>query len=411
VSLLACGRSDRHPQADSAARWLRARAGAVGATCEEHSRGWRVSRTAAASADSAGGTSYDGGGQSAPTRVPISVPMRGRSIAKPPPNPAATLPVIKPAARILGRAIDRILLCELWNRANAPLVCWQSGKRSARWPEKLLTFWMVFPAARLPDSMTSMTWTNCRPDAKDSHREDGGLTEANAKDAYRQVGKANLELEWITGRPADGLCDRVRKEEVSEESTNSASGDTYPKQIQQKYFQPTLAGPTTPVQNEMTRCNNHRQDGEAEHTDRNTVQCIPLLEEYCRRHLWAAGGDSLRVSGLLTAVPAGGLGGQSPRLRSEPRSLTATARGCRPESGRQGWHGVTHPTHRNSATAALTDCLAAASDTGPGAGVFCGKDVLHARARSLLPEKDSKIVGEDDGESDLRRTQLCAHHS
>jgi hypothetical protein len=29
------------------------------------------------------------------------------------------------------RAIDRILLCELRNHANAPLVCWQPGKRSA----------------------------------------------------------------------------------------------------------------------------------------------------------------------------------------------------------------------------------------------------------------------------------------
>ena len=41
-----------------------------------------------------------------------------------------------------------------------------------------------------------------RPSAKDSTRDDRGLTEAiaqahgdNAKDAYRQVGKTNLELE------------------------------------------------------------------------------------------------------------------------------------------------------------------------------------------------------------------------
>jgi hypothetical protein len=104
-------------------------------------------------------------------------------------------------------------------------------------------FWMVFPGARLPDSMTSMTWTTVAPHAKDSHGDDGGLTEAiapahgdNAKDAYRQVGKANLELEGITGRPADGLRDRVRNEEVTEESTNSASRNTDPKQIQQKDF-------------------------------------------------------------------------------------------------------------------------------------------------------------------------------
>ena len=81
------------------------------------------------------------------------------------------------------------------------------------------------------------------PYAKDSHSHDGGLTEAiapahsdNAKNAYRQVGKANLELEGITGRPADGLRDRVRNEEVTEESTNSASRNTDPKQIQQKDF-------------------------------------------------------------------------------------------------------------------------------------------------------------------------------
>jgi hypothetical protein len=55
-----------------------------------------------------------------------------------------------------------------------------------------------------------------RPYAKDSHSDDGGLTEAiapahgdNSKDAYRQVGKANLELKGITGRPADGLRDRI----------------------------------------------------------------------------------------------------------------------------------------------------------------------------------------------------------
>jgi hypothetical protein len=75
-----------------------------------------------------------------------------------------------------------------------------------------------------------------------------GLTEAiapahgdNAKDAYRQVGEANLELKGITGRPADGLGDRVRNEEVPEESTNSASCDTDPKQIQQEDFQPAIS--------------------------------------------------------------------------------------------------------------------------------------------------------------------------
>jgi hypothetical protein len=98
-----------------------------------------------------------------------------------------------------------------------------------------------------------------RPSAKDSHSDDGGLTEAiaparsdNAQDAYRQVGKAHLELEGITNRPADGLRDRVRNEKVTEESTKSASRNTDPKQIQQEDLQPALAGPTSPIQTEMT---------------------------------------------------------------------------------------------------------------------------------------------------------------
>jgi hypothetical protein len=68
-----------------------------------------------------------------------------------------------------------------------------------------------------------MTWTTVAPHAKDSHGDDGGLTEAiapahgdNAKDSYRQVGEANLELEGITNRPADGLRDRIRNEEMTE---------------------------------------------------------------------------------------------------------------------------------------------------------------------------------------------------
>ena len=57
--------------------------------------------------------------------------MRGRSMAKPPPNPAATLPVINRPHLSLACAIDRTLMCEPRNQANAPLVCWQPGKRSA----------------------------------------------------------------------------------------------------------------------------------------------------------------------------------------------------------------------------------------------------------------------------------------
>jgi hypothetical protein len=106
--------------------------------------------------------------------------------------------------------------------------------------------------------MTSMTWTIVAPTPKTVTAVTVALTEAiapahgdNAEDPYRQVGKANLELEGITGRPADGLRDRVRDEEVTEETTNSASGDTDPEEIQQEDFQPALAGPTTPVQSEM----------------------------------------------------------------------------------------------------------------------------------------------------------------
>ena len=139
-----------------------------------------------------------------------------------------------------------------------------------------------------------------RPYTKDSDRDDGGLTEAiapahgdDAKDAYRQVGKANLELEGITGRPADGLRDRVRNEKVTEESTNPASRHTDPKQIQQEDFQPALAGPTSPVQTEMTGSDDHRQDREAEDADRNTVHAFPSSRDIEPR------------SGRLAARPRG----------------------------------------------------------------------------------------------------------
>jgi hypothetical protein len=61
---------------------------------------------------------------------------------------------------------------------------------------------------------------NCRPDAKDSYRDDGGLTEAiapahgdNAKDAYRQVGKANLEPErdYRSAQPIDSATESEMK--------------------------------------------------------------------------------------------------------------------------------------------------------------------------------------------------------
>lgn len=121
-----------------------------------------------------------------------------------------------------------------------------------------------------------------RPDAKDRGPDDGGLTEAiapahndNAEDPDGQVGDANLELEGIPGRPADGLGDRVRDEDVTEESTDSASGDTNSKEIQQEDFQPAVVAPTTPVQTEMANSDDDRQDGETEDADRNAVYAFP----------------------------------------------------------------------------------------------------------------------------------------
>jgi hypothetical protein len=122
-----------------------------------------------------------------------------------------------------------------------------------------------------------------RPHAEDSHRDDGGLTEAvaavhgdNAEDAYSQVGKADLELEGIAGRPTDGHRDRVGNEDVTEEPTYSASGHTDPEQIQQEDFQPALAGPTTPVQTKMAGSDDDQQDGEDEDADRNTVHTFSI---------------------------------------------------------------------------------------------------------------------------------------
>ena len=81
------------------------------------------------------------------------------------------------------------------------------------------------------------------PNAQDSHRSDGGLTEAIAsahgddtKDTDCQIGKANLKLEGISGRPADGFGYRVRDEEMTEEATNPTSGHTNAEEIQQEDF-------------------------------------------------------------------------------------------------------------------------------------------------------------------------------
>jgi hypothetical protein len=56
----------------------------------------------AASADPLDERATTNAARPAPTRIPTSVPMTGRSVAKPAPNPAAMLPVINPAARIRG---------------------------------------------------------------------------------------------------------------------------------------------------------------------------------------------------------------------------------------------------------------------------------------------------------------------
>jgi hypothetical protein len=87
--------------------------------------------------------------------------------------------------------------------------------------------------------------------------------------------QSRLELEGITGRPADGLRNRVRNGS-DRKSTNSAFRDTNPKQIEQEDLQPAHAGPTSPVQTKVTGSNDHRQDGEAEHSDRDSVRPFPL---------------------------------------------------------------------------------------------------------------------------------------
>ena len=85
---------------------------------------------------------------------------------------------------------------------------------------------------------------NGGPYPQDRHGNDGGLTEAiaaahgdNTKDTDCQIGKADLKLEGIPGRPADGFGHRVRDEDVTEKATNSTSGHTNTKEIQQENFE------------------------------------------------------------------------------------------------------------------------------------------------------------------------------
>jgi hypothetical protein len=204
-------------------------------------------------------------------------------MAKPPPNPAATLPVINPAAP------------NPWFAPSIESCCLRFGIRrtlrsSAGSQERDQQGW----SEQIADVLDGVPWSEIaglddihdmddgRPDAKDRGRDDGGLAEAiapahgdNAEDPDGQVGHANLELEGITGRPADGFRDRVRDEDVTEEPTDSASGDTDPKQVQQEDFQPAFAGPTTAVQTEMAGSDDDRQDGEGEDADGDTVHAFP----------------------------------------------------------------------------------------------------------------------------------------
>jgi hypothetical protein len=62
---------------------------------------------------------------------------------------------------------------------------------------------------------------------------------------------------------------------MAEEPTDSTSGDTDPKQIQQEDFQAALVAPTTAVQTEMANSDDDRQDREGEDADPNTVHAFP----------------------------------------------------------------------------------------------------------------------------------------
>jgi hypothetical protein len=94
--------------------------------------------------------------------------------------------------------------------------------------------------------------------AEDSHGNDGGLTEAiapdhgdNTKNTDCQVGAADLKLEGVPGRPADGFGHWVRDEEMTEGTTNPASGHTDPKEIQQEDLEPSFAASNALVQGKM----------------------------------------------------------------------------------------------------------------------------------------------------------------
>jgi hypothetical protein len=119
---------------------------------------------------------------------------------------------------------------------------------------------------KIADVLKGITWgqiaglndipgmDNGGPYPQDSHGNDGGLTEAiapahsdNTKNTDCQIGKADLKLEGIPGRPADGLGHRVRDEEVTEKATNSTSGHTNTKEIQQEDFQLAFVASTALV--------------------------------------------------------------------------------------------------------------------------------------------------------------------
>ncbi len=118
-----------------------------------------------------------------------------------------------------------------------------SGARSARLDTTIsemstiglitfATFWIVLPGARLPDSQDVNQVDVGGPEAEDRHRYDGRFTKAvpasgsnRTENPDRQVRESHLELEGAAGRPADGVGDLVREEEMSDEATDPTSGN------------------------------------------------------------------------------------------------------------------------------------------------------------------------------------------
>jgi hypothetical protein len=244
---------------------------------------WLGCWISAASADSTGCTSYDEGGQGGANEGPNQRTDEGQIEGKAAAEPGGDAPGHQPGCP------------DPWSAPSIESCCVRFGVRrslrsSAGSQERDQQCW----SEKVADVPDGIAWSEIgglddihdmddgRPNTKDRGRDDGGLAEAiapthgdNAKDADGQVGDADLELKGIPGRPADGLRDRVRKEDVAKEATDSASGDPDPKEVQQKDFQPALAAPTTAVHSEMANTDDDRADREAEDADRNTVHVFP----------------------------------------------------------------------------------------------------------------------------------------